>query len=101
MKNIIHVAQQAIQQNRKDGGNRPPLIVRNYKGAKRGHTLIIYGQDGRPAARIVHSPHKPLSCGARVWIETEGQVEVSLEQDDSCPLISTQPSNSLEEVTQP
>ena len=82
MKSIIHVAQQAIQQNRKDGGNRPPLIVRNYKGAKRGHTLIIYGQDGRPAARIVHSPHKPLSCGARVWIETEGKVEVTLEQTD-------------------
>ena len=25
----------------------------------------------------VHSPDKPLSCGAKVWIETQADVEVS------------------------
>lgn len=79
MKSIIHVAQQAIQKNRKHGTNEPPLIVRNYKGAKRAHTLIIYDRDGNEAARIVHSPHKPLSCGARVWIETQNEVKTILD----------------------
>ena len=26
-------------------------------------------------ARIVYSPNNPLSCGAKVWIETECEVE--------------------------
>lgn len=75
MKTIVHVAQQAIAQNRNDGGNRPPLIVRNYKGSKRAHTIEILGP-----SKIVHSPHKPLPCGARVWIETESEVISHLEQ---------------------
>jgi hypothetical protein len=25
---------------------------------------------------VVYSPDKPLSCGAKVWIETQGNVEV-------------------------
>jgi hypothetical protein len=36
---------------------------------------IIYGQDGKEAARIIHRPDKPLSCGATVWIETNNKVE--------------------------
>lgn len=27
-------------------------------------------------SRVVYSPDKPLSCGARVWVETEGEVEI-------------------------
>lgn len=88
IKSVIHVGQQTIQQNRKDGGNRPPLIVRDYKSARRAHTLIIYGQDGKEAARIVHSPNKPLSCGARVWIETRNRVDATLEQPDEAPVCS-------------
>jgi hypothetical protein len=37
--------------------------------------VIIYGQDGEEAARVIYSPDKPLSCGAKVWIETNGRVE--------------------------
>ena len=30
----------------------------------------------RGPCKIVYSPDKPLSCGAKVWIETEYDVEV-------------------------
>jgi hypothetical protein len=36
----------------------------------------IFGQDGHPAARIVYRPDKPLSCGARVWLEVIGSVQL-------------------------
>jgi len=65
MKTIIHVDQATIRRNRKEGTNDPPIIVRNYKGAQRAQTVRIMGP-----CEIKHSPHKPLSCGARVWIET-------------------------------
>lgn len=33
--------------------------------------VIIHGP-----SRLVYSPDKPLSCGAKVWIETESVVEL-------------------------
>jgi hypothetical protein len=27
-------------------------------------------------ARVVYSPENPLSCGAKVWIETENSVQI-------------------------
>jgi len=76
MKKIIHVAQQAIQQNNKDGGNRPAIIVRTYKGATRHHEVEFADNDGNVVGRIVHKQNDPLSCGAKVWVEIEGQVNV-------------------------
>jgi len=28
-------------------------------------------------SRVVYSPDKPLSCGAKVWVETEAEVKIS------------------------
>lgn len=75
MKTIIHVNQQTIQRNRKQGTRDPVITCKTYKDNKYADEVIIYGQDGLEAARIVHSPNKPLSCGARVWIETQNKVE--------------------------
>lgn len=71
MKTIIHVNRQVIAQNRRNGTNEPPLTVRTYKGVRRAHEVVIRG-----TSRIVHSPHKPLDCGARVWIETHAPVDL-------------------------
>jgi len=71
MKTIIHVNRQVIAQNRRNGTNHPPLVVRTYMGRQRAHTVELLGP-----AKIVHSPHKPLDCGARVWIETQAKVRV-------------------------
>ena len=47
------------------------------------HEAIIYGQDGKEAARIVFRPNSPLPPGISCWIETQGEVElVTWEQVD-------------------
>jgi hypothetical protein len=70
MKTIIHVNRQKIAQNVKYGRHDPAIIVRTYKGSQNAHDVEILGP-----ARIVHAK-KPLSCGARVWIETQATVKI-------------------------
>jgi len=69
VKTIIHVNQHKIKANTKNGTNDPVLTVKTYKSNTYAHTVEISGP-----SRVVHSPQKPLSCGARVWIETESEV---------------------------
>jgi len=71
MKTIIHVNQHVIKANRNSGANDPVLTVKTYKDNRYGHEVLIKGD-----SRIVYSPDKPLSCGAHVWIETQGEVTV-------------------------
>ena len=75
-KTIIHVNQHIISQNRKNGTNNPPLTIKDYTQNRKGQEAIIYDDNGNEVAKIIHSPDKPLSCGARVWIETKNKVEV-------------------------
>jgi len=74
MKTIIHVNQHNIKAN-KDGAKRPVLTCKTYKENNYANEAIIYGHDGLEAARVIYSPNKPLSCGAKVWIETYFKVE--------------------------
>ena len=76
MKTIIHVNQHVIKRNRKTGERESVLSAKTYKSNDYGHKVIIYGQDGKEAARIVYEPDKPLSCGAHVWLVTESAVKV-------------------------
>lgn len=69
MKTIIHVNQHVIKANRKNGVENPVLTVKTYKENKYAHEVEINGP-----SKIVYSPEKPLSCGAHVWIETQGEV---------------------------
>ena len=69
MKTRIHVNQHHIKANAKDGGNRPVLTVKDYKQNRTCDRVVIHGP-----SELVYSPDKPLSCGARVWIETEAEV---------------------------
>lgn len=69
MKTIIHVNQHVIKDNAKTGSNNPVLTVKTYKDNRYAHTVSIKGE-----SKVVYSPDKPLSCGARVWIETDGEV---------------------------
>ena len=71
MKTIVHVNQHVIKANNKHGNNNPPLTVKTYKTNVYAHRVEL--PDG---CVVVHSPDKPLSCGAKVWIETEGEVIV-------------------------
>ena len=76
MKTIIHVNQHVIRANTKNGTDDPCLTVKTYKENDYAREAIIKDDDGNEVARVVYRPHKPLSCGARCWIETQNSVEV-------------------------
>ena len=78
MKTIIHVNQHVIKKNTKTKGRDPVLTVKTYKSNTYAHEVRIKGE-----SRIVYSPHDPLSCGARVWIETNAPVETIVWSKDN------------------
>jgi len=71
MKTIIHVNQHEIKANAKNGTDNPVLTVKTYKTNAYAHEVLIKGD-----SKIIYSADKPLSCGARVWIETQAEVEI-------------------------
>ena len=71
MKKYIHINQHVIRSNAKSGKREPVITVKTYKTNDYGHETIVNGP-----CKIVYSPDKPLSCGAKVWIETEAGVTV-------------------------
>ena len=71
MKTIIHVNQHVVKANRKNGTNHPVLTVKTYRYNKYAHEVEVLGP-----SKVVYSPDKPLSCGAHVWIETQGEVTI-------------------------
>ena len=75
MKTVIHVNQHIIKRNVKHGERKPVLTCKTYKTNNYAHEALIYGQDNKIAAKIIYSPDKPLSCGAKVWIETQNKVK--------------------------
>lgn len=76
MKTVIHINRQIIDRNRKTGSREPVITCKNYKGNSYGDTVIIKDKQGEEVARIVYAPDKPLSCGARVYIETKADLEI-------------------------
>ena len=71
MKKIIHVNQHKIRANTKHGTDEPVLTIKTYKENNYAHEAIMKTKDGEEIARVIYSTHKPLSCGARVWIEID------------------------------
>lgn len=68
MKTIIHVNQHKIR-----AGEPEPLTVKTYKSNNPATEADIV-VDGKVVATVVYRPDNPLSCGAKVWIETEKEV---------------------------
>tara|TARA_B100000123_G_scaffold221362_1_gene169862 strand:+ start:116 stop:328 length:213 start_codon:yes stop_codon:yes gene_type:complete len=60
-----------IRANKKHGTKEPVITVKTYKTNTYAHEVEILGE-----SKVVYSPDKPLSCGARVWIETDAEVKV-------------------------
>ena len=67
----IHVNQHVIRANTKSGVVNAPLTVKTSKSNTYATSVEINGP-----SRVVYSPDKPLSCGAKVWIETESEVTI-------------------------
>lgn len=66
----IHVNQHVIRSNNKNDKREPVITVKTRKENVYCDRVILDG-----LAEIVYSPDKPLSCGAKVWIETSDVVE--------------------------
>lgn len=70
----IHINQHMIKSNRKYHINKPVITIKTSKSNTYCHSVDIKGP-----SKVVYSPDKPLSCGARVWIETEAEIETHTE----------------------
>jgi len=68
MKTRIHVNQHNIRVNSK-GADLPVLTVKTYKENRKCNRVEVHGP-----STVVYSPDNPLSCGAKVWVETEAEV---------------------------
>lgn len=71
MKTIIHVNQHKVR-----AGEPEVLTVKTYKSNDYASEAEIV-VDGKVVAKVVYRPDNPLSCGAKVWIETEGEVRLN------------------------
>ena len=71
MKKRIHINMHVIRKNKKTGERNPVITCKTSRSNTYGHTVSIEGP-----SKVIYSPDKPLSCGARVWIETEAPVTV-------------------------
>ena len=70
MKTLLHVNQHNIKRNIKNPEYQLPVItIKTYKSNDYAYEVHIDGP-----AKVVYSPDKPLSCGAKVWIEPDSDV---------------------------
>ena len=68
----IHVNQHNIKYNAKNPNDLKDVItVKTSKANYYGSDVVCSG-----ATRVIYSPDKPLSCGAKVWIEALGDVTI-------------------------
>jgi len=67
----IHVNQHVIKANAKYGENNPIFTIKQGGKNTYAYNVKVVGE-----MELVYSPDKPLSCGAKVWIETRGDVKV-------------------------
>lgn len=74
VKTIIHVNQHAIRRNIKATDLEPIFTVKTYKDNRYAKEVVINGP-----SRFVYRPDKPLSCGARVWVEADSKDVVLVE----------------------
>lgn len=67
---IIHVNQHVLRANLKARADNPMLTCKRARNNVYAHEATIKGP-----SRFVNGMHKPLSCGARIWLRTEADVE--------------------------
>ena len=83
----IHVNQPVIAHNRKHDEHLPTITVKQGKGNWYAHEVTIHGPS--QVIHAVRGGRKPLSCGARVWIETKAAVTVTVLSTEVCKKCGT------------
>ena len=88
----IHVNQHVIKANAKSGDRNPVFTIK--QGGKNTYAtrVKVVGE-----MELVYSPDKPLSCGAKVWIETRGDIELDKQSDTKVLIdnVSVEPTQNL------
>lgn len=74
MKRIIHINQHIIKSNHKTGAREPVITCKTYKDNTYAKSVVVLDKHGEEACKVIYSPDKPLSCGAKVWIETNNEI---------------------------
>lgn len=70
MKVRISVNAHVIRKNKKHGTDDPPIRIARGRKAEYARDVLV------GSGRFVYAPDKPLSCGARLYYETDEPVEV-------------------------
>jgi len=91
----IHVNQHVIKANAKNGENNPIFTIKQGGKNTYAHNVKVKGE-----MELVYSPDKPLSCGAKVWIETKGDITIDNKKmsgyaSDNSVLTKVNPTTSL------
>ena len=68
---IIHINRNTIQANAKHGTVAPVVRVEDQGTVTYCMEVIIKG-----ASRMVYRPNSPRNCGAKLWIETDAEIEM-------------------------
>jgi hypothetical protein len=81
-----------IKANAKSGDRNPVFTIK--QGGKNTYAtrVKVVGE-----MELVYSPDKPLSCGAKVWIETRGEIELDKPSDTKVSIdnVSVEPTQNL------
>lgn len=70
MKTRINVNAHVIRSNKKHGKDDPPIRIAEGRTIRYAREVVV----GR--GRFVYAPDRPLSCGARLYFESDEPVEV-------------------------
>jgi len=62
----LHVDKHVITANRKYGTDYPPITVQTSAGPLKATRVYVDGP-----SEFIYDNENPLSCGARLWIETK------------------------------
>lgn len=67
----LHVNQHIVKSNIKHQADAPTCTVQWRGKSYVGRDILVKGP-----STLIQRMHKPLSCGARIWIETRAEVEI-------------------------
>jgi hypothetical protein len=75
MKTIIHINQHNIRSNITSKEILPVITCKTYKSNDYYNNIdLVHKESGLVIGKVIYSPDKPLSCGARVWIEIDSNI---------------------------
>jgi hypothetical protein len=77
---VVSVNSHNIRRNAKEGSRRlPPVRVETPEGVEYSYgSDLVDCRTGRVVARLVYDPERPLSCGARLYLELADDVRITL-----------------------